>query len=93
MAGKGKPGPAKGHGGRPRTKNPAVRADGYERVTKGPKGKGTQVYKHRSDAYGGGLPPKGSKGKGVVVHHKDHRRANNKRSNLARVSKAQNNRV
>lgn len=88
-----KPGPSKGQGGRPR--KPAgsnqARADGYKRVTVGPKSKGTQVYEHRAKAYGG-TPPKGSKGKGTVVHHKDRRRGNNASSNLSKVSKAQNNR-
>lgn len=91
MAGKGKPGPAKGHGGRPRTKKPKARDDGYKRVTVGPPGKGKQVYKHRAEAYGGN-PPKGSKGKGEVVDHKDQDRSNNSRSNLRRTSKAANNR-
>jgi hypothetical protein len=91
MAGKGKPGPAKGSGGRPRKKNPKPRDDGYVRTTVGPEGKGRVVYQHRAIAYGGN-PPKGSKGKGTVVHHKDHGRSNNSRKNLKRVSKAYNNR-
>lgn len=90
MAGS-KPGPAKGRGGRPRTSTPKARADGYKRVTVGAKGKGKQVYQHRAKAGLGGT--KGSKGKGTVVHHKDHRRGNNTKGNLQRVSKAKNNRV
>lgn len=87
-----KPGPAKGHGGRPR--KPAgtnqARADGYKRVTVGPKSKGKQVYEHRAKAYGGN-PPKGSKGKGTVVHHRNRSRGDNRASNLTKVSKARNN--
>lgn len=80
-------GPNKGEGGRPRTKNPKARADGYKRVSVGPKGKGTQVYQHRAVEGVG----KGTKsGKGGVVHHKDHRRGNNTKGNLAVVSKKRN---
>jgi hypothetical protein len=85
------PGPAKGHGGRPRTKNPATRSDGYKRVSVGPKSKGKQVYAHRAAAGLGST--KGSKGSGTVVNHKNHKRSDNRRSNLQRVSKAKNNRV
>lgn len=84
-------GPAKGHGGRPRTKSPATRSDGYKRVTVGPKSKGTQVYQHRAVAGLGGT--KGSKGSGTVVNHKNHKRSDNSRKNLERTSKARNNRV
>lgn len=93
MAGKGKPGPAKGKGGRPRVpaSKVATRKDGYKRVTAGEKGKGEQVYAHRAKAYGG-KPPKGSKGKGTVVDHKNRKRADNRSSNLRKVSKAANNR-
>jgi hypothetical protein len=89
-----KPGPAKGKGGRPR-KPPAkvkARADGYKRVTRGPKGKGTQVYAHREAAGVGGK--KGSKsGKtGGVVHHKNKRKGDNRRANLKVTTKAENNR-
>ena len=88
-----KPGPSKGHGGRPRLApaKVATRSDGYKRVTKGAKGDGQQVYAHRAKAYGG-VPPKGSKGKGTVVDHKDGNRSNNAASNLRRVSKGANNR-
>jgi hypothetical protein len=87
-----KPGPSKGHGGAPRKSEASVstRADGYKRVTVGAAGKGKQVYAHRAKAYGG-VPPKGSKGKGTVVHHKDRQRGNNSSGNLSKVSKAQNN--
>ena len=89
MAGKGKPGPAPGEGGRPRTKNPKPRKDGYKRVTKGPKGDGEQMYEHRAKM--GMAPGSGSKGKGTVVHHADGNRSNNDSGNLSRVSKAENN--
>lgn len=87
-----KPGPSKGHGGRPRVsaKSAATRKDGYKRVTVGKPGKGKQVYAHR-DAVGlGGT--KGSKGKGTVVDHKNRNRSDNRASNLRKVSKAANNR-
>lgn len=87
-----KPGPSKGSGGRPRKPEGSVstRADGYKRVTVGAKSKGTQVYAHRAKAYGG-TPPKGSKGKGTVVHHRNRQRGDNRSANLSKVSKAQNN--
>jgi hypothetical protein len=89
-----KPGPAKGKGGRPRKKASKVstRADGYKRVTRGPKGKGKQVYAHREAAGVGGK--KGSKsGKtGGVVHHKNKRKGDNRRSNLKVTTKGENNR-
>ena len=89
-----KPGPAKGKGGRPRkpASKVATRADGYKRVTVGRKGKGTQVYAHRAAAGVGGT--KGSKsGKtGGVVHHKNKRKGDNRRSNLKVTTKAENNR-
>lgn len=88
MAGK-KPGPSKGHGGRPRTKNPKARKDGYERVTIGPKGKGKQVYAQRAKAGLGNV--KGSKGKGKVVDHKNHNRGDNSSKNLRVTTKAGNN--
>ena len=84
-----KPGPKKGEGGRPRTKNPKPRKDGYKRVTKGPKGDGEQMYEHRAKM--GMEPGSGSKGKGTVVHHDDHNRGNNSKKNLKRMSKAKNN--
>ena len=91
MAGK-KPGPAKGSGGRPRkaATKVAARADGYKRVTVGPKGRGEQMYAHRDMM--GMKPGSGSKGKGTVVDHMDGNRSNNAKSNLRRVSKAANNR-
>lgn len=87
-----KPGPKKGHGGRPRKKasEVATRADGYKRVTVGAKGKGKQVYEHRAVAGLG--TKKGSKsGKtGGVVDHKDGDRDNNARANLRRTTKKGN---
>jgi hypothetical protein len=86
MAGKGKPGPAKGEGGRPR--KPAgegkARADGYKRRTVGAKG-------NRAVAYGGN-PPKSSKSaKSGIVDHKDQNKRNNSKSNLRKTTKSQNN--
>ena len=83
-----KPGPSKGEGGRPRTRKPKARSDGYKRVTVGPAGKGKQVYQQRAKAGLGNV--KGSKGKGKVVHHKDHRRGNNAASNLSVTTKKGN---
>lgn len=84
-----KPGPKKGHGGRPRKKNTKARDDGYSRVTIGPAGKGHQVYEQRAKAGLGNV--KGSKGKGTVVDHKDGNRQNNSKGNLRKVSKKRNN--
>lgn len=81
-------GPAKGKGGRPRTKHPATRSDGYKRVTTGPAGKGTQVLQHRAVAGVG----KGSlSGKEGVVAHKNKKRGDNSKKNLKKTSKAKNN--
>ena len=85
-------GPDKGEGGRPRKKDSelSVRKDGYKRKTVGPKSKGKQVYAHRAAAGLGSK--KGSKGKGTVVDHKNKVRSDNRKSNLRKVSKAENNR-
>lgn len=89
-----KPGPAKGHGGRPRKAMGAgkTRDDGYKRTTVGPKGDGHQVYEHRAKAGLGNT--KGSKsGKtGGVVDHKDGNRSNNAKSNLRVTTKKGNRR-
>jgi hypothetical protein len=93
MAGKGKPGPSKGHGGRPRKPagEGATRKDGYKRRTVGPKGDGKQVYEHRAVAYGG-TPPKSSKSaKKGIVDHKDRNKSNNSKSNLRKTTKSKNN--
>lgn len=86
----GKRGPKKGHGGRPRTKSPATREDGYKRVTVGPKSDGKQVYAHRAAAGLGQV--KGSKsGKtGGVVDHKNRDRDDNRKANLRRTTKSGN---
>ena len=86
-----KPGPKKGHGGRPRnTKGKgAVDSEGYKRMTVGPKGKGRQVRQHRAIAYNGN-PPKGSKG-GSTVDHKNRRKTDNSKGNLRKVSRGKNN--
>lgn len=88
MAGKGKPGPAKGHGGRPRKKGGSRLSKGenkgYVKVTVGPPGKGRQEYKHRVEA--------GATGKGynTVVDHKDSNKSNNSRRNLKVTSRGRN---
>ena len=88
-----KPGPAKGHGGRPRksASDVSTRADGYKRVTVGAKGKGTQVYAHRAAAGLGGTKGSKSGRTGGVVDHRDGNRSNNARSNLRVTTKAGNN--
>jgi hypothetical protein len=87
-----KPGPSKGHGGRPRKAASAqsTTKDGYKRVTVGSKGNSKRVYAHRAKA--GLANTKGSKsGKtGGVVHHKDGNRGNNSRSNLQITTKKGN---
>ena len=89
----GKRGPAPGSGGRPRKKpgTNEARPDGYKRRTVGPKSKGTQVYEHRAVAGLGAV--KGSKGKGIMVDHRNKRRGDNSRANLRKVSKARNNKA
>ena len=94
MAGKGRPGPSKGHGGRPRksVSEVSTRDDGYKRVTVGPKGKGKQVYAHRA-AVGLGSTKGSKSGKtGGVVDHKDRKRGHDTRSNLRVTTKGGNNR-
>lgn len=82
-----KPGPNKGEGGRPRKKGGSKltkgKNAGYTKVTVGPKGKGTQKYKHRVEAGVG----KGSKTGGTVVHHKDKSKTNDNRDNLEVTSR------
>src|SRR5262245_10008596 len=87
MAGK-KPGPAKGHGGRPRKKGGSElkkgENKGYIKVTVGPPGKGKQEYKHRVVA--------GVVGKGynTVVDHKNNRKNDDSRSNLKPMTRGKN---
>lgn len=93
----GKRGPKKGHGGRPRLKRGSRRGDGYFNTTVGPKGRGKRQLLHRVKASGGRaggrrIARKGSKGRGLVVHHRNHRRGDSRRGNLRWVSKAYNNR-
>lgn len=77
------PGPAKGHGGRPRKPGGSTltkgKNKGYKKVTVGPKSKGTQKYYHRVVT--------GAKA-GQVVDHKDERKSNNSRSNLKPMSRS-----
>ena len=85
----GSRGPQKGHGGRPRTKNPKARPDGYKRVTVGPKSDGEQMYQHR--AVEGLKPDSGSQsGKEGVVDHVDRNRGHNTKKNLRKVTKKAN---
>lgn len=53
-----KPGPSKGHGGRPRkpASQQATNSEGYRQITVGPKGKGTRKYVHQvvAGSKGGG---------------------------------------
>lgn len=88
------PGPAKGHGGRPRKAagtNKGRVGDGYKRVTVGPKSKGKQVYEHVVKAKGAKAAAKGSgKGSKKVVDHKDGKTGNNLRSNLRIMSRGKN---
>ena len=78
-----KPGPAKGHGGRPRKAGGAKltkgKNKGYVKVTVGPTGHGTQRYKHRVDTHAK---------TGQVVMHRDSNKANNSRSNLKAMSRS-----
>ena len=88
----GKRGPKPGSGGRPRTKNPKARPDGYKRVTVGPPGDGEQEYEHRVQE---GLPPdsgsqEGNKPGEVVVNHKNHKRSDNRKKNLEKITKKKN---
>ncbi len=88
-------GPAKGSGGRPRTKAPASPSKGYQMTTVGPPGKGTQQYTHRVVAHGGTVAgtkqaPKVGQGTTKVVDHKDGSRSNNSKSNLRMVSRSVN---
>ena len=79
------PGPKPGTGGRPRKAGGSKLSKGpnkgYVKVTVGPKGKGTQKYKHRVVT---GAPA------GKVVDHKDNKKSNNKRSNLKVTTRGKN---
>lgn len=90
MAGKGKPGPAKGHGGRPRKPqgSKTTAANPYKRVTVGKKGKGHQTYLHRVRAgVAGDHPGRGSK---KVVDHIDKVKSDDRRKNLRVISRGKN---
>lgn len=86
MAGN-KPGPAKGEGGRPRTKKHAPNGEGYVQKTVGPPSKGKRVYEHRAVK---GVGPGTKSGSGGVVDHKNGNRQDNRPSNLRVVSKKEN---
>ena len=80
------PGPPKGSGGRPRkpagSKLTKGANKGYVKVSVGPKGKGTQKYKHRVKT--------GASGYNRVVDHKDGNKSNNSKSNLRVISRGAN---
>jgi hypothetical protein len=76
-------GPAKGQGGRPRKPQGTSHSEGYIRVTVGPKGKGTQTYKHRAAK---GL----KKGDKRVVDHGNSNRKDNSKGNLKVMSRGAN---
>lgn len=86
MAGKGKPGPAKGHGGRPRKKGGSrlTKGDnkGYVKVTVGPPGKGKQEYRHRVRT--------GAKGYNKVVDHINNTKGDDSKGNLRIISRGAN---
>lgn len=83
-----KPGPAKGHGGRPRKKGGSRLSKGenkgYIKVTTGPKGRGTQQYKHRVVAGVVGA------GYNTVVDHGDSNKSNDTRENLHVMTRGKN---
>jgi len=83
-----KPGPSKGHGGRPRkpASQQATNSEGYRQITVGPKGKGTRKYVHQVVAGSKG----GGKGSKTVIDHKDGNKTNNSRSNLRKLSRGKN---
>lgn len=85
MAGS-RPGPAKGSGGRPRTKNPKANAgNGYKRVTVGPPGDGKQVYEHRAKL---GIE---NAGPNVTADHINPKaKGDNRKSNLRVASRSAN---
>ncbi len=97
MAGPGRRGPAKGSGGRPRTKTPAANDAGYKLTSVGPAGKGKRELAHRVIAYGGTIggakvPPASSgSAKTGIVNHKDRIRSDDRKSNLQITSKSVNN--
>ncbi len=90
-------GPAKGSGGRPRTKTPAANDAGYKLTTNGPKSNGTRELLHRTVAYGGKVagakvPPASSKTATTgIVNHKDMKRSDDRKANLEITTRSVNN--
>ncbi len=90
-------GPAKGSGGRPRSKTPAANDAGYKLTTVGPKSAGKREELHRVVAYGGKVagakvPPASSKTATTgIVNHKDMKRSDDRKSNLEITTRSVNN--
>ncbi len=90
-------GPAKGSGGRPRTKTPAANDAGYKLTTVGPKSAGKRELEHRVIAFGGKVagtkvPPASSKTATTgIVNHKDRIRSDDRKANLEVTTRSVNN--
>ncbi len=90
-------GPAKGSGGRPRSKTPAANDAGYKLTTVGKKGAGVREELHRVVAYGGKVagskvPPASSKTATTgIVNHKDMKRSDDRKANLEITTRSVNN--
>ncbi len=97
MAGVGRRGPAKGSGGRPRTKTPAANDAGYPLTSVGPPGHGKRELAHRVIAFGGTIggakvPPASSgSAKTGIVNHLNRVRSDDSKSNLQVTTKSVNN--
>ncbi len=88
MAGKGRPGPAKGSGGAPRKATHKPNGGGYTRSTIGPKtGPVVQAYDQRIKAGVAGQHPGHT---GSVVDHINGKRADDRPSNLRVTSRSVN---
>ncbi len=90
-------GPAKGSGGRPRSKTPAANDAGYKLTTVGPKSAGKREELHRVVAYGGKVagakvPPASSKTATTgIVNHLNMRRGDDRKANLSITTRSVNN--
>ncbi len=90
-------GPAKGSGGRPRSKSPAANDAGYKLTTVGPKSAGKRELEHRVIAFGGKVggtkvPPASSKTATTgIVNHKDMKRSDDRKANLEITTRSVNN--